>query len=453
MQQLDTLKMPKNITYIGITFLIGCLVFLIGNALFNGLQFASFEDLTINFLFYQLYAFIIGYSNMLFFSYYNKKNKDKNISVKRILIGILVSVIITFMGLFLLRALTAILVNHQSFSSFLANEHFSNYTFGLWITLTIVITFHAVFFINKLQQNKLKEQKVIATSATAQFDALKNQLDPHFLFNSLNVLTSLIDEDTAKAQEFTTALSKIYRYVLEQKDKDVVALEEELDFAKTYISLLKMRFENSILFELPKTVTTESKVVPLALQLLLENAVKHNIATTKEPLQIKIFVANGLLLVENNLQPKQVLNTRKGVGLNNIINRYKLLTNKPVQVTETKKAFTVSIPILTKKTTVMKTDSSNINQNYIRARKHVDELKGFYYSLIAFCIVIPILIVIWYQFTPNTFQWFWFSILGWGIGLSFQAYKVFIDDGKLGKSWEERKIAAYMKKEEEQKWK
>src|SRR5690606_27500451 len=133
----------------------------------------------------------------------------------------------------------------------------------------------------RYQQNKVKEQKVIAGTANARFDALKNQLDPHFLFNSLNVLTSLIEENPENAQRFTTALSKVYRYVLEQKNKDLVSVDEELDFARTYMSLLKMRFEDSIVFTIPdKASDPESKVVPLSLQLLLENAVKHNMVTS-----------------------------------------------------------------------------------------------------------------------------------------------------------------------------
>src|SRR5690606_1081073 len=164
------------------------------------------------------------------------------------------------------------------------------YQFGLWITLIIVTIFHLAYFYNKRQQNKIKEQKFIAGTASAKFDALKNQLDPHFLFNSLNVLTSLIEENPENAQKFTTSLSKVYRYVLEQKDKELVLVDEELEFAKTYMSLLKMRFEDSIIFEMPeKASNPESKVVPLSLQLLLENAVKHNMVTTSKPLRIKIY--------------------------------------------------------------------------------------------------------------------------------------------------------------------
>src|SRR5690606_17315042 len=150
----------------------------------------------------------------------------------------------------------------------------------------------------------------------------------HFLFNSLNVLTSLIEENPQKAQKFTTSLSKVYRYVLEQKNKELVSVDEELQFAKTYMSLIKMRFEDSIVFTMPECAANpESKVVPLSLQLLLENAVKHNMVTPNKPLHINIYETQDRLVVKNNLQPKQIVKKSSGVGLSNIKQRYNLLTN------------------------------------------------------------------------------------------------------------------------------
>ncbi|RZW45606.1 MAG: histidine kinase, partial [Flavobacteriaceae bacterium] len=324
------------------------------------------------------------------------------------------------------------------------------YQFGLWITLIIMVVFHAIYFYNHYQQKKIKEQKVIAGTASAKFDALKNQLDPHFLFNSLNVLTSLIDENPKSAQKFTTALSKVYRYVLEQKNKDLVTVDEELDFAKTYMSLLKMRFEDSIIFDIPERASDpESKVVPLSLQLLLENAVKHNMVNTANPLHIKIYESHGNLIVENNLQPKQIVKKSSGVGLSNIKERYQLLTERKLNINQEAKKFAVAIPMLTKQVSIMRTQSNDrINDNYIRARKHVQELKEFYYSLASYCVVIPFLIFInWY--TSWHFQWFWFPLFGWGLGLSIHAYKLFVNDGFFGRSWEQKKIQEFMKEDKE----
>ncbi|WP_298551182.1 histidine kinase [uncultured Algibacter sp.] len=442
--------MTKSTKNIITTFIIGCVIFVIGNLLSGGFDFETTNEFLIDFGFYQLYSFVLGYSNMYFFDYMERRNWKKNDNIKRIVIGILGATIITLIGLFILRVSTYMVYGGVSFNDFLSRETFKSYQFGLWITLTIVIIFHVIYFYNKYQQNRIKEQKVIAGTASAKFDALKNQLDPHFLFNSLNVLTSLIEENPDNAQKFTTSLSKVYRYVLEQKNKELVTVDEELQFAKTYMSLLKMRFEDSIVFTMPETASNpESKVVPLSLQLLLENAVKHNMVTSSKPLHIRIYEDQGDLVVENNLQPKQIVKKSSGVGLSNIKQRYDLLTNKKVNIHKEANRFAVAIPMLTKKISVMRTEqsTSQLDDSYMRALNHVDELKGFYYSVISYCLVIPLLIFINYRTSWN-FQWFWFPMFGWGIGLAIQAFKVFVNDGAFGRKWEKRKMEEFMRNED-----
>jgi len=445
--------MRKSIRKIVTTFIIGCLVYVVGQLLTNRFSYDSVEAFLIDFGFYQLYAFVLGYTNMYFFDKMNNFNWKRNAILKRIIIGIFGSTAITLLGLFCLRLFSYFVFGGTSVEAFLNTERFEYYYFGLWITLVIVAVFHTIYFYNKYQQNKLKEQKVIAGTASAKFDALKNQLDPHFLFNSLNVLTSLIEENPSKAQKFTTSLSKVYRYVLEQKSKELITVNEELQFAKTYMSLLKMRFEDSIVFTMPeRSSNPESKVVPLSLQLLLENAVKHNMVTSSKPLHVKIYEDKGYLVVENNLQPKQIVKKSSGVGLNNIMQRYKLLTKKQIDINKQAHSFAVAIPMLTKQISVMRPQISNqIDDTYLRARNHVEELKNFYYSLISYCLVIPFLIFINYR-TYWGFQWFWFPMLGWGIGLAIQAFKVFVSDKTFGGNWERRKIEQFMREEEDNRW-
>lgn len=332
-------------------------------------------------------------------------------------------------------------------SYFVQNEHIKFYVFSLLITMVVSLFFHAIYFYKKAQENKVKEQKVIAGTASAQFESLKNQIDPHFLFNSLNVLSSLIEENPDSAQKFTTSLSKIYRYVLEQKDKELVSVQEELNFAKTYMNLLKMRFENSITFELPENFyNDDAKVVPLSLQLLLENCIKHNVVSESKPLHIKIYFENNQLVIENNLQKKEILSDRKGVGLQNIVNRYSILTDRKVWVLENENSFKVGLPILTKQITVMET-KTNYNQDmaYARAKERVERIKGFYGNLISYCIVIPILIIV--NVNTSKFQWFWFAMLGWGIGVLFHGLETF----GYGKTWEERKIQEILEKDANKK--
>jgi len=442
--------MSNHLKNIVISFAIGCMVFIIGNLVYGGFNFANSTEFLISFGFYQLYAFVLGFSNMFYFGYLERLEWNKKNGVKRIVIGTLGSTVLTLIGLFLLRLFTSVIYVGNSFSYFISNESMRDYQFGLWITLSIVIVFHFVYFYNRKQKQKIKEQKVIAGTASAKFDALKNQLDPHFLFNSLNVLTSLIDENPENAQKFTTSLSKIYRYVLEQKNKDLIAVDQELKFAKTYMSLLKMRFEDSLVFSMPEHSTNpESKVVPLSLQLLLENAVKHNIVTSSKPLHITIYENSGFLIVENNLQIKQVVKSNSsGVGLNNIKQRYALLTNKQISIAEDKNTFSVSLPMLTKQLSIMKTNYQYSEQDaYYKAKKHVEEIKGFYGNLIAYCIIIPVIIFINYKTSWEAHKWFFYPMLGWGMGLVFHGFGVF----GFGKNWEDKKIKEILDKEQQTK--
>lgn len=342
----------------------------------------------------------------------------------------------------------------QQEAFFSAEWNFTNWFF-INFALLISAFLHARGFMLAMKQNAKKEvveQKLIAKSANAQFESLKNQLDPHFLFNSLNVLSALIDENPDQAQRFTASMSKIYRYVLEQKDKELVSVEEELDFAKTYCELLKTRFEDSVHFSF-EVSDQEQKgfVVPLSLQLLLENAVKHNLATSTKPLHLKISVEEGQLIIENNLQARELPNNSTGVGLANIVSRYSLLTERNVFIEKSEDFFKVKLPILTEKTNHMNNISlSEEQQAYEKAAKRVEELKGFYGHLISYCIFIPFLIFINFK-TSSGYLWFWWPLLGWGIGLISHAIKTF----GIGSDWEERQIQQYLKKEmnKTNKWK
>ena len=323
----------------------------------------------------------------------------------------------------------------------------------IWLVSTLFVSiwiYRLIYSIHKKQENKVKEQKIIAGTASAKFETLKNQIDPHFLFNSLNVLSSLIEENPDNAQRFTTALSKVYRYVLEQKDKDLVSIDEELDFAKTYMNLLQMRFENSLTYEvLINKVDSEAKVVPLSLQLLLENAIKHNIISEQKPLHIQIYIENDVLVIQNNFQKKAVLQDGQGVGIQNIISRYHIITDRKVTIEQNEQAFTVKLPILTKQFTIMENSNYDAENEYYKAKSQVNKLKQFYTSLISYCIVIPFLIFINLRYSSE-YQWFWFPAFGWGFGLTMKAFRVY----GYGSNWEERKIQQLINNEEnKQNWK
>lgn len=434
-----------------IGFLIGLLLILI-QLIINYINLGRLDNYStiLKLAKYQmLYAIVLCVVNTYWFNYINGDLKWREYRKYRFLISFSGSIIITLISIFFIRMYHEMVWEQETFREFLSGEGSDSYLYSILLTLLIGGLFYAFYYYRERQKSKVKEQTIIAGTASAKFDALKNQLDPHFLFNSLNVLSSLIDENPKNAQYFTTSLSKVYRYVLEQKNKELVTVDEELNFAKSYVSLLKMRFEDSIIFQIPEfSKNPENRVVPLSLQLLLENAVKHNTVTSSKPLIIRIYETDDYLVVENNLQVKSTLARKSsGVGLSNIQQRYGLLTNKSVKINKDTNKFSVEIPILTKQISMIQTNTSDYNQSYIRARKHVDNLKEFYYSIVSYCIVIPFLIFINYK-TFWGFQWFWFPLFGWGISLIFKAYKIYVDDGFFGRTWEERKIDKYLKDEQ-----
>lgn len=367
---------------------------------------------------------------------------------KRLWFGAIGSFVLTILTFGLLRYLIHFYYRGDSFSEFLEKETADSYIIALVITLIASLFSHAFHFYRALQKREVKEQKIIARTASASFDALKNQLDPHFLFNSLNVLTSLIEEDPHQAQKFTTSLSKVYRYVLEQKNKDLVTVDEELNFARTYVRLLKMRFEESIVFDIPeKASNPDFKIVPLSLQLLLENAVKHNVVTPSKPLYIKVFEENGMLTVTNNLQAKEVVKKSSGVGLQNIKQRYSILTDRAMHIVKTNTDFSVHLPMLSQQISVVETQETHLEEKrYLKAKERVDQIKGFYGNLISYCIVIPFLW--WLNYRITDFLWAIFPTFGWGIGLFFHGMEAFGYNPFLGRNWEDRKIRELMEKED-----
>jgi LytS/YehU family sensor histidine kinase len=179
----------------------------------------------------------------------------------------------------------------------------------------------------------------------ARYETLRSQINPHFLFNSLNSLTAMVDGNP-KAIEYLGNLTELLRYMLKSHEKELVLVSEELDVLKNYIHLQKLRFGDNLLIDLdvPESAL-QYALPPLALQMLVENAIKHNIITHENPLKISIAADTEAITVENNLQRKE--NDRlSGQGLNNIMGRYRLFTTRSVKVEETLDSFKVALPIL-----------------------------------------------------------------------------------------------------------
>lgn len=411
----------------------------------------TMRGIGLTFLISAMYSYGIGFGNGFLNDYLNIKWDWIKQTNQRLTAGIIATILYIVPVVLGVNYFTFITLQNLDPSLFFTSKIMWINAFYILFSLAVATFFHARGFMIKWKASVGKEstkQEIVAKTETAKFESLKSQIDPHFLFNSLNVLTSLISENPRQAERFTTKLSKVYRYVLEQRNKDLIPLSEELKFAKTYMELLQMRFEDAIQFEIPENVSSEElKIVPLSLQLLLENAVKHNVASSKKPLTLQIFEEEGNLIIENNINHKEAIGKSTKVGLSNITDRYRLLTKRNVSIINDKKTFKVSLPLLTKNNNIMYTEDIK-NSNYIRAVEKVEKLKEFYQNLVSYCIVIPFLIFINLKTSPQ-FHWFWFPMFGWGIGVLFHGLDVYSYNPFLGRNWESKKIKKLMEEEDD----
>ncbi|WP_109832498.1 sensor histidine kinase [Reichenbachiella versicolor] len=193
------------------------------------------------------------------------------------------------------------------------------------------------------QNEELKNQQI-----RTQFEVLQNQMSPHFLFNSLNTLTTLIEEDQKVAVDFTQTLSEVYRYILRNKERELVSVHEELEFCKSYVYLLKMRYPENLLVDIKVDLESRQKyVAPLTIQMLLENAIKHNMISKIAPLNIEVYIDQiGEIVVKNTLQIKKSLEKSTKTGLDNIRKRYQFLGDREIKVVTSQKYFRVAIPLI-----------------------------------------------------------------------------------------------------------
>lgn len=218
---------------------------------------------------------------------------------------------------------------------------------SLLITAFISTVYESIYLYHNWKDSLLETEQLRREQVESQLEGLKNQVNPHFLFNSLNTLTYLIPEDQKRAVQFVQKLSRVYRYILEMKDKKLVTLEEELSFLHAYVFLVKERFGENLQVELDIPDHSKSmQVVPLSLQILFENAIKHNVIAQGKPLTVSVKVEDGNLIVVNKLQPKAQVMPGTGTGLANVRNRYRYFTDVPVAVSADKGIFEVRIPML-----------------------------------------------------------------------------------------------------------
>ena len=267
---------------------------------------------------------------------------------KRLIIQSIISVLFTSIALFpimyllhQLRFRDGQIVNHKMVEIFPP---------ALLFTIAfLAVKIGSEFFI-ALKNSLIETEKYKTESANAQLQNLKNQLNPHFLFNNFSVLTSLVYKNQDKAADFINELAKVYRYVLDTKNSELVPLQEELDFINHYIFLQKIRFEDSISFEIKIEESKKSDyLLPMCLQMLVENTIQHNETSQANPLKVLIYTDNDSLVIENLILSRSDISESTKTGIKNIKQRYSFFTDKKVIVSNNGKVFKVILPLIQKK--------------------------------------------------------------------------------------------------------
>ncbi|MEM9338045.1 MAG: histidine kinase [Bacteroidota bacterium] len=297
------------------------------------------NDVTFFFLILLL-VFLLWEGNHFFENFITKKTHQKIATrlVKQFVFSMLIVVLLS-----LLTSTTLLFLVNKSFDPILL-KLLLGFTFRVNLFLHCI---NAITTYNKeLSSSKLEAEKLKQETTEAQFEALRNQINPHFLFNSFNVLSSLVESEPKVAVQFIEQLSIVYRYLLKTKELKVISLKEELEFLRSYIFLLHMRFQNNLDIHLEINEEEHKFLPPATLQLLIENAIKHNEVSKRFPLVIDLFQTNGSLVVKNNLNPKSFPEESSLVGLNNIKSRYLLLGGTPPIIEKTREDFKVTIPLI-----------------------------------------------------------------------------------------------------------
>lgn len=215
-----------------------------------------------------------------------------------------------------------------------------------FISISIAAFFTGTDFLTNWKKEAVRAERLEKEKIITQYESLRNQVNPHFLFNSLNALSELVYENQELAVKYIRQLSRVYRYVLDSRNHEVASLHDELDFVESFIFLQQIRFGKNLLVDLKINRSDTKYILPLSLQILLENSIKHNIISDENPLQINLYEEDSYVVIQNKVNKKRTTDKGTGIGLENIKMRYRYLTEKPAMIDETEEEFTVKIPIL-----------------------------------------------------------------------------------------------------------
>lgn len=341
----------KRIKYIGFDdfwfSIIGILIIsFVTYYLFNpSLDFNNWIEATLSWVFGLMFTIVDWTINRSIMIYLRKKFPAFRDDTKRIII------------FFLAVTCTVILVDFLGGSLFtlIPGVNVVPFQYRIKVLLTIVFLtvmimaiYEAIYYNIRLKKSVREEEQSKQILIQAQLDALRNQAQPHFFFNTLNTLRDIIDQNSKEdAKEFVDKLSEMYRFLLDAGNANLISLRDELKFSKAYIHIQSERFGNNLKlnWNIPKA-SLDAMIVPMSLQLLLENAIKHNVISRAKPLEVHINIEDDYIVVDNRIQSKSTQLPSTKVGLKNIEKRYALITKKLVEIVDDGKQFSVSLPLL-----------------------------------------------------------------------------------------------------------
>lgn len=304
------------------------------------------EQLLTTFVFSILMTVVLSGTSTLISRFLGKKLPWSENGAKRFVIQFLATIVATIL---LSSAVTYLYFHYvvecskQDIKRFI----FDVVIISLIVTVIITAISEAIYLFKQWKAALFNAEKLKQENLQSQFAALKNQVNPHFLFNSLNTLATIIPEDPEQSVEFVQKLSSVYRYLLQYKDDETVDLKTELDCIEAYFFLQKIRFGDNLLVNINVPKQYQSKQIPpLTLQILVENAIKHNIISKLKPLRVDIYVDDaGMLVTKNNLQKKKSVESSTNIGLQNLINRFGYLFSNTIDIIETEEDFLVKVPL------------------------------------------------------------------------------------------------------------
>jgi two-component system, LytTR family, sensor kinase len=305
-----------------------------------------------------LFSIVMWEGNRMIFLKMNKRFLNISQQSERLFYIILMCIIFSCTAIYIIHFVLC--AYFMKYTNLIAPSLFKIYGAAFLLLLTIGLLYESVRLFKLLQITISEKEQLERIHVQSQLEGLKSQVNPHFLFNSLNTLVNLIPENPDNAVHFVQKLSKVYRYILEIRDKKISTLSDEIDFLNAFVFLHKERFGDNLQVDI-KNLETHSNwnILPLSLQILFENAIKHNIISSEKPLFIEVFIDNKdvkfsqtnkismpFLVMRNNLQLKNQVMDSTGFGLQNIKDRYFLLSEKEVEIVKSKEHFTVFLPLI-----------------------------------------------------------------------------------------------------------